>query len=132
MIDMSTLVSSSATLTLYQEDPENETDTGQFTYYLPLQRLHYINNGTDLYSYNAVIFADLKLQWEKCIINFPKGIDTSGGALCIVLNAHYSSAKDNRYAKSGKIGGLGSDLKEWLNKLAEKVRQLEMRLQNKS
>ena len=83
-------------LILYCADPENEQDTGEYVYKMPLVDLRNIQDPNwDNYAPAVLRFDDLSVQWEKTQLVFaasPAGIQPT--LFSFVLNVYYTSRKE--------------------------------------
>lgn len=99
-------VISLTSFTGYTGDPQDEKDTGEYVYRIPLISLHNSQNGVDTFVQRVLRFDDLNLQWEKSQLVF-SAIYTPGTTTSFVCNVIYTSRKQRHIKMLGKaIHGL--------------------------
>jgi len=111
-------------LTLYTGDPQNEKDTGEYVYRLPLMTMQHFAQGPNVIYTNPILeFDELKVQWEKCEIVF--GQAPAPVATFSYLLAVYYTSRMGRAAKilHKALGGIGDGT--FADMLVAKMMQLE-------
>jgi len=95
-------------LNLYMGDPENESDTGEFVYRIPLIDLHNIQfNNTTNFVQRVLEFDEDKVQWEKCQLIFSQPL-VPGATFSFTLGVYYTSRKDRLFKGLQKrLSGIG-------------------------
>jgi hypothetical protein len=88
-------------LTLYSNDPENPTATGEYVENFPLTALHRLVNGTDPYVFQLPEFIPRCIVWEKSYIDFAPvtgGATTYGNAAILnhAFNVVYTGLDDQQ------------------------------------
>ncbi len=117
----------------YTKDPQNELDSGEYLYLIPLVALHNIvgfGNGGQTpvaYTNRQYRFDDLSLQWDKCQLKFADPSLVSQKPFSYILNVIYTSRRNRLQNLAAKVSGL-SDL-DWGHMVAAKMMQLEAMLQ---
>jgi hypothetical protein len=104
-------------LTAYMGDPQNEQDTGEYLYRIPLISLHQSQNPgvTNIFAQRVLEFDELNFQFEKCEVDnsIPFPVPTP---LCILFNIFYDSKKARPHKGAhGKVSGIeDEDLTKFL------------------
>jgi|ERR1700733_1485098 len=114
----------------YTGDPQNEKDTGEYIYQMPLVRLHTMQNqSNDPFERNVTFFDDLNFQWDKCQLYFPQQ-PNPGAKFSYVIEVMYTSRK-GRIAKllGKKLSGVGDNDGSFMDMLIMKLMSMEKKIE---